>query len=86
MGDDLTPLAPHGRRPDAPRDARGRYSKDSAATSGTPVGRGRLYVVRRLLRDQKTELVGLVREGRMSAYEAAMAGARIGRRKLMSAR
>ena len=71
MADELTPLTPHGRRLDAPRDERGRYlpqAKTDAVNSG---GNGRTYIVRRLMRDGRTELVAMVREGRMSAYAAA---------------
>jgi hypothetical protein len=71
MADDLTPLAPHGRRPDAPRNERGQYvsePKNAAVKSG---GNGRTYIIRRLARDGRTELVAMVRSGRMSAYEAA---------------
>jgi hypothetical protein len=68
---DLTPpLLPHGRR-DAPRDPNtGRFAKGSAATTRPPIGRGRLYAIKRLSRDGRYDLVAMVRNRQISAHAA----------------
>jgi hypothetical protein len=68
--DDEPVLGPHGRR-DAPRDPNtGRFAKGSAATSRPPIGRGRLYAIKRLSRDGRFDLVALVRDRQISAHAA----------------
>jgi hypothetical protein len=63
-------LGPHGRR-DAPRDPNtGRFTKGSAATSRPPIGRGRLYAIKRLSRDGRYDLVAMVRDRKLSAHAA----------------
>lgn len=63
-------LGPHGRR-DAPRDPNtGRFTKGSAATSRPPIGRGRLYAIKRLSRDGRYDLVAMVRNREISAHAA----------------
>jgi len=71
MDDEFTPLAPHGRRRNAPRNERGQYVSEPKITNVKSGGNGRTYIVRRLLRDQKTELIAMVRRREISARAAA---------------
>src|SRR6516225_9214180 len=56
---------------ESPRDPNtGRFTKGSAATSRPPIGRGRLYAIKRLSRDGRYDLVAMVRDRRLSAHAA----------------
>jgi len=69
---DQLQLGKVGRPPNAPRDAKGRYSKGSNAISGSPIGRGVGYIVARLARDGRHELRAQVLAGERSANSVAV--------------
>jgi hypothetical protein len=72
MTDELTPLAPHGRRPDAPRDARGKWLSEPKGDRVTSRGHAKTYIVRRLSRDGRHDLTALVRNREISARQASI--------------
>lgn len=71
MDDELPPLALPGRPPGTPRDKAGRYLSQPKSPNVTTRGNGRAYIVRRLSRDGRFDLVAMVRRREMSAYAAA---------------
>jgi hypothetical protein len=75
MDDDLPPLKPNGQPPNAPRNARGQYLPGPGITKQKARnGNGRTYIVRRLSRDGRFDLVAMVRERKISAAAAARRG------------
>jgi hypothetical protein len=76
---DEKPLNPIGRPRNAPRGIDGRYLPEPDKRQKVRVGgNSRLYAIKKLSRDGRYDLVGLVRERKLSA-RAAMAQARWGK-------
>jgi len=71
MGDELPPLGPHGRRPNAPRDARGKWLSEPKGDRVTSRGNSKTYIVKRLRRGGHDVLIGMIRRREISAYAAA---------------
>jgi hypothetical protein len=78
---DDEPLSPIGRPRNAPRGIDGRYLPEPGkGKQVTTRGNGRLYIIKRLSRDGRHDLVALVRNREISAKNA-LAQARWGAQK-----